>query len=482
MEEFLFQSHLEGCQVSEEAKSYLELLNYSDSALNTYDRHSLSSADDFENFLLRKGVFSPKALKNGVIFTGGFRAVLQLDLKESLPFSKISLTHQHYEYLVREMQLPLRAIQTSGVVGPFFWWKLNGSRTDKTLQIIFRKSDVEWKGTSRGWEMILSYSFRTKITSGYIRVKYDTSNSKGMQDYTRINTIFEDLPSWAASASHPLLLPLMFLAQQLSPENDEQQRKARKMVRSLEERLSKRYQVNSAPDFNEETHLDLYKISQELADCQCTVLWKRPQAWKNVVSRMVKATECFWDALAEEDKYPVKAELNSSILDQLEFLIIKLDNLENYAHVSSERLKLQRQVMDSIIYNLESKSNFHIAVQQGRLARLGRREGASILILTILGTIFLPGTFLSSIFSMSFFNFDSDIRHSVSPRLWIFFAIMVPFTGLVVAVWWTLVRRSDQRNEKEELETAALAKKIENTALKELRRMTGINLGTGDAV
>ncbi|KAF5012369.1 hypothetical protein FDECE_1596 [Fusarium decemcellulare] len=467
MEEFLFRSHLESCQVGEEAKSYLELLNYSDSALNTYDRHSLSSADDFENFLLRKvGCFLPMSLTENVV-SSPLGSVFAKGIKEWRGlYWRLSAC---YESLVREMKLPLRTIQTAGVVGPFFYWKLNENPAEKTLQIIFRKSDVEWKGTSRGWEMMLSYSFRTKITSGYIRVKYDTSNSKGMQDYTRINTIFEELPLWAASASHPLLLPLMFLVQQLSPENDEKQREARKMV-------------NSAPDFNEETHLDLYKISQELADCQCTVLWKRPQAWKNVVSRMVKATECFWDGLAEEDKSPAMAELNSSILDQFDFLIIKLDNLENYAHVSSERLKLQRQVMDSIIYNLESKSNFHIAVQQGRLARLGRREGASILMLTILGTIFLPGTFLSSIFSMSFFNFDSDIRHSVSPRLWIFFAIMVPFTGLVVAVWWTLVRRSDQRNEKEELETAALAKKIENTALKELRRMTGINLGTGDAV
>ncbi|KAF4973307.1 hypothetical protein FSARC_382 [Fusarium sarcochroum] len=348
MDEFLFQTNLESHKVSEEAKSYLELLNYSDPTLNTYDRHLLSSADDFNNFLIRRGVFSRRQIKDDGCCTGGFRLVLQLDLEEPLSFStdRISLTHEEYESLVKEMRLPTRGIQTSGVVGPFFWWKLKEYPSERSFQIIFRKSDVEWKGTSRGWEMMLSYSYQTKITSGYVKVKYDKSNSKGMKDSERTNKIFEELPFCLTSASHPLLLPLMFLAQQLSPENDEQQRKARRMVRSLEERLSKRYQVNSASDFSPDLlHLDLYKISQELADCQFTVLWKRPQAWMNVVSRMRKANKYFWDNLDEEDRTPEMTELHSSILDQLEFMTIKLENLESYAHVSSERLKLQRQVV-----------------------------------------------------------------------------------------------------------------------------------------
>lgn len=34
----------------------------------------------------------------------------------------ISLSRDHYEKMVMGMQLPLRAIETSTVVGPFFWW------------------------------------------------------------------------------------------------------------------------------------------------------------------------------------------------------------------------------------------------------------------------------------------------------------------------------------------------------------------------
>ena len=41
--------------------------------------------------------------------------------------------------------------------------------TDGQLEIIFRKSDVKWRENSRGWEMMLSYSFETGITSGYLK-------------------------------------------------------------------------------------------------------------------------------------------------------------------------------------------------------------------------------------------------------------------------------------------------------------------------
>ena len=34
---------------------------------------------------------------------------------------------------------------------------------------MFRKSDVEWNGTGRGWEMMLSHCQGTGMTSGYVK-------------------------------------------------------------------------------------------------------------------------------------------------------------------------------------------------------------------------------------------------------------------------------------------------------------------------
>jgi Mg2+ and Co2+ transporter CorA len=62
--------------------------------------------------------------------------------------------------------------------------------------------------------------------------------------------------------------------------------------------------------------------------------------------------------------------------------------------------------MDSLMNLRESRINVNIAVQQSRIAEVGRRDSTSMKTLALLGSLFLPGTFLSSVFSMSFFNFQ----------------------------------------------------------------------------
>lgn len=63
--------------------------------------------------------------------------------------------------------------------------------------------------------------------------------------------------------------------------------------------------------------------------------------------------------------------------------------------------------MHSILNQRESRLNLEIAVQQQLLADSSRRDGMSMKTLAVLGALFLPGTFLSSMFSMPFFEFSS---------------------------------------------------------------------------
>jgi len=62
--------------------------------------------------------------------------------------------------------------------------------------------------------------------------------------------------------------------------------------------------------------------------------------------------------------------------------------------------------MHSIIDQKESRLNLEIAVHQSRLADESKKENTSMKTLALLGAIFLPGTFLSSLFSMTFFDFQ----------------------------------------------------------------------------
>lgn len=52
----------------------------------------------------------------------------------------------------------------------------------------------------------------------------------------------------------------------------------------------------------------------------------------------------------------------------------------------------------------------------------------------ILTTIFLPGTFIAALFSTSMFDFDHD-SVQVSRLFWIYWAVTVPLTVIVVVTW-----------------------------------------------
>lgn len=59
----------------------------------------------------------------------------------------------------------------------------------------------------------------------------------------------------------------------------------------------------------------------------------------------------------------------------------------------------------------------------------------------VLTTLFLPGTFIAALFSTSMFNFDHD-SIQVSRLFWVYWAVTVPLTIIVVVVWqvWLRVR------------------------------------------
>lgn len=191
--------------------------------------------------------------------------------------------------------------------------------------------------------MTLSYSFSTKVTSGFVK---GTASAK-------IDTVLECLKTNAGAESHPLLLPMIILGQEISSENDQKQRAIRDKLRGLESAISLRYQTDiavgsprvSSPGEDEGLELDV--VDCKLANLQCEVLWKRPQAWQNAVGRIAKATDSFWDNLPPEDKTPELKKLHESLLIRLEYITTKLEGLEHYVHVTLERLSIQREVVSA---------------------------------------------------------------------------------------------------------------------------------------
>ncbi|KAK1640381.1 hypothetical protein BDP81DRAFT_342494 [Colletotrichum phormii] len=451
MDDYMFREHVSKCRQVSEATHYVEVLNYSDPFYNSCEEHPLTM-DEFDNFLHRRGAFEPPKLKEGVKLLNGIRLVLQKNAKHKDTFTPhtISFTADAYESMVRAMRLPFRAIEGTSVVGPFFWCAYDQDDEDPTLQIIFRKSDVRKKGKTRGWELMLSHCFSNGITSGYVK---GTPSSD-------IVAAIQHLTFCAKQVGHPMLLPIIILSHDLSSTTDQKQRDARDWLRKLEHAVSMRNEIEDEEGYvSQDGHLEVDAISRDLVECHSQVLWKRPQAYQAIVKEIDAGLVKFKEKVPKEHDTPLIDKLHRSMVARLQFYSLKLTGIENYQATTLERLHIQRSALYNLLSQRESKIQFQMAGEQRRLAHASKRDSTAMKTISLLGAVFLPGTFLASVFSMTFFDFAKDADPVISKELWVYFAITVPLTIFIVGGWIVFDRR---REGQFAVEDADLERNIEH--------------------
>ncbi|KAK4241228.1 hypothetical protein C8A03DRAFT_41293 [Achaetomium macrosporum] len=415
MEECLFRQRSAQLAGVVEETSYLEILNYTDASNNSC-RQDVLPPNELLSFVRREGAFAPPRLSKDVKCVNGLRLMKKAEHLETFTANTVSLPLQLYEDILREMRLPLLVAEATATVGPFFWFRYLEEVDDSYLQIIFRKADT-----------MLSYSFKRR---------HPVRFAKGTLTPTTGMALC--LSNLRACAAH----------------TEEEQREARQWLNSIERALV----------FTEGTP-NLRQINQHITECYAQVLWKSAPVWRKIINRLKAAAKCFWDHLGDDKKTDDMRRFHIMILERLDFHKTRLGGIEGYASATT-RLKLQRgavQFLSAEIAQQDAKLNLKIAGEQRRLAHASTRDGRAMKGLSLLGAIFLPGTFLASIFSMSFFNFEpselTDVRRcaddqTISSLLWIYFALTTPLTGLVVLgwLWWERARQRQLAREQAELE------------------------------
>ncbi|KAK2043143.1 hypothetical protein LZ31DRAFT_566719 [Colletotrichum somersetense] len=337
---------------------------------------------------------------------------------ETFALLKLSFSRDTYEAIFKGMRLPLQAVELTGVVGPVFWHRyvmLDGN--DPHLQMILSKHDVRKFGLTRGFQMILSYSFRRRETTGFV---------KGTKS-SAVSECIDDLLHCSSEIFHPLLLPNIMMSHLVSDKNEQKQRDARSWIRHLESKIISplRDDLRHLSGDIDHSTFDLRLISSELAECHAQVLWTPPSAYLKIVEGVEDAMQCFWQNLLHEEKTNQMERLHESLASRLKCQKVRLDSLESYA-------------------SNDAKLNLKIAGDQRQLAHASKDDSQAMKALSLLGATFLPGTFLASIFSMTFFDFQSDL--SLSPKIWIYFAFTIPLTIFVLLGWykWDKKRKADQ--------------------------------------
>ncbi|KEF51584.1 uncharacterized protein A1O9_12501 [Exophiala aquamarina CBS 119918] len=107
-------------------------------------------------------------------------------------------------------------------------------------------------------------------------------------------------------------------------------------------------------------------------------------------------------------------------------------------HSLRERLRVQAKVVDGTITATDTLTMI-------RLAQNSQSDSNTMKAITVLTMIFLPAIFVCSLFSMGFFNFQtspSELKFQVASQFWIYFAVAIPLTVVVLGICAAWLRRS----------------------------------------
>ncbi|PPQ78924.1 hypothetical protein CVT25_002400 [Psilocybe cyanescens] len=127
-------------------------------------------------------------------------------------------------------------------------------------------------------------------------------------------------------------------------------------------------------------------------------------------------------------------DTDDSVLDSIEFMLSKTARLMRWVTNYNERTGIRIHLFFNISAQTDSKINLDIARLTSKIAVSTQRDSSSMITMAAVTMLFLPGTFVSALFSMVFFD-TSDNSLTVSRQIWIFPVVTIPLTITVFVLW-----------------------------------------------
>ena len=144
-----------------------------------------------------------------------------------------------------------------------------------------------------------------------------------------------------------------------------------------------------------------------------------------------------------------------------EYLNVRLLKVKSLAKrldaqtVAVEKIQALKMSQESQLIAEDSK---RIAQDSHLLAKEGTRDSKGMMTIAVVTMVFLPGTFTAAFFAMPIFQWDaSENGQLVNPRIWLYWAITVPLTCLVLGVWVLYRTLSNRKEKTEDVELVGLS-------------------------
>ncbi|KAE8381934.1 hypothetical protein BDV26DRAFT_254563 [Aspergillus bertholletiae] len=176
-----------------------------------------------------------------------------------------------------------------------------------------------------------------------------------------------------------------------------------------------------------QTHFLTVSINSKLTSI---LFMRRSPKWNYEASHFLLNTlnETFGEMSGQRPHY-------NQIWELIEHNVYLAKSIEDHVLCLQARMELQLNVLYSFVAQSDNRLNARLAASTGK-------DSTSMKILAFITTVFLPGTFIATLFSMDMFDWKSapsDGSSSVSSQFWIYWAAAVPLTAVTLggwALWW----------------------------------------------
>ncbi|KAF1813278.1 hypothetical protein P152DRAFT_434213 [Eremomyces bilateralis CBS 781.70] len=130
-----------------------------------------------------------------------------------------------------------------------------------------------------------------------------------------------------------------------------------------------------------------------------------------------------------------------TVVAEMDFQLQMLENLKLRSDANEARLKNEI----TLAYNMITQRDSRVMLEIGNAAK---KDSATMKTIAILTMAFLPATFTSTVFGMTFFDYspsNGNQSWTVSGKFWIYWVTAIPLTILTILVWFASRRDNTRR-------------------------------------
>lgn len=127
--------------------------------------------------------------------------------------------------------------------------------------------------------------------------------------------------------------------------------------------------------------------------------------------------------------------VHRGISRRLEFFQSHIESIGHRAKANEKRLQNEIQLAYNLISARDTAETVKIGAATVKIGEAARADSATMKTLAFVTLIFLPPTFISTIFGMQFFAYDADNGFDLASEFWIYWAITIPTTAITCLVW-----------------------------------------------